>query len=72
MTSIVFVAVVVAGSLTVIGTVITYHLIVKRLETIHDLVNSNLTRVKQELEVALTRIDALESLLSQERPSRGS
>ncbi len=72
MTSFVFVAVVVAGSLTMVGTVITYHLIVKRLETIHDLVNSNLTRVKQELEVALTRIDALESLLSQERPSRGS
>ena len=71
MTGIVFVAVVVAGSLTVIGTVITYHLIVKRLETIHDLVNSNLTRVKQELEVALTRIDALESLLSQE-PRSGS
>ena len=72
MTSFVFVAVVVAGSLTMVGTVITYHLIVKRLETIHDLVNSNLTRVKQELEVALTRIDALETLLSQERPSRGS
>ena len=71
MTSFVFVAVVVAGSLTVIGTVITYHLIVKRLETIHDLVNSNLTRVKQELEVALTRIDALESLLSH-KPPRGS
>lgn len=44
-----------------------YHLVSKQLEVIHDLVNSNLTKVKADLEVALSRIETLETLLTQEK-----
>lgn len=63
MTSFVLIAVIIAGAITIIGTLITYHLLVQRLAEIHILVNSNLTRVQKELEVALVRIEVLESLL---------
>jgi len=46
---------------------ILYLLIRKQLSQIHILVNSNLTKVKKDLETALIRIEVLEKLLSDSR-----
>lgn len=44
--------------------VVVYVLINRQLGTIHTLVNSNLTRVRADLEIALARIETLEKLLT--------
>lgn len=46
------------------GLTITFHQLTQRLDVIHDLVNSNLTKVQADLKIALTRIETLEGHLS--------
>ena len=58
-TSVILVVVVAAS----ISTVVTYVLLVRRLIVIHDLVNSNLTRVQADLTMAQSRIETLEKHL---------
>lgn len=48
-----------------VSSIITYVLTSRRLEVIHDLVNSNLTRVQADLVVAQQRIAVLEDHLVQ-------
>jgi len=58
-TSVILVVVVAAS----ISTIVTYVLLVRRLVVIHDLVNSNLTRVQADLTMAQRRIEILEKHL---------
>lgn len=45
------------------STFVMYHLTNRRLEVIHDLVNSNLTRVQADLIMAQQRVERLENHL---------
>jgi hypothetical protein len=60
-------SVVIAAIILLCGAAIMYRQFTKRLIVIHDLVNSNLTKVKADLEVALDRIQVLETILTRER-----
>lgn len=47
-----------------VSTYVMYHLTNRRLHVIHDLVNSNLTRVQADLQMAQQRIAILEQHLA--------
>ena len=54
-------------AIVLITTTVLYVLIRRQLKQIHTLVNSNLTKVKQDLETAMQKIGILEELLSKTR-----
>ena len=59
--------VVAAATIIILGATVMYRQFVKRLDIIHHLVNSNLTKVQADLEIALDRIQTLETLLTSGR-----
>jgi hypothetical protein len=60
-------SVVIAAIVIISGAAVMYRQGTKRLDIIHHLVNSNLTKVQADLEIALDRIQTLETILTRER-----
>ncbi len=59
---------IIAANMVLAGAVlITARMISKQLVVIHDLVNSNLTRVTADFEIARRRIETLEAHITQSR-----
>ena len=51
----------------IVSSMVSHVLTTRRLDVIHDLVNSNLTRVQADLDMAQKRIELLEKHIADER-----